>query len=272
MQSNIFISVITTVKNGQKYLIETLDSVRNQSFKEFEHIVVDDGSTDETISILKKYADKYPDYPLILLEPGSLGRGKALNYGVFKAKGNWIAIIDADDIWHPSKLEFQFDIVKNNKIDVLATKTELFKETDTIVFDQFFRSEEMMHVLYFEKKDLIMSNKLSHSSVLMKKTIVNYDQKRSSQFDYELWLRLASEEKKLARLDLCLNFHRIHDKQNFEGKMGKVYRWRSFRLKLNYINILKEFKEFIYIVIKLLFDFIFPRELRLMIKKAFQRD
>src|SRR5690606_28477615 len=118
------ISIITTVKNGSKYILETLDSIKNQTYQEFEHIVVDDGSTDNTVQILEDFLERNPNYKLSVFQPGNLGRGKALNYAVSKANFDWVAIIDADDIWHPKKLEAQISILKiNPDITVLATKT-----------------------------------------------------------------------------------------------------------------------------------------------------
>lgn len=101
----------------------------------------------------------------------------------------------------------------------------------------------------------------------MRSSVAKYDENRDSQFDYELWLRLVSEGCNLAKIDLQLHFHRIHEGQSFEGKMGKIYRWRSFKLKLKYISIPKDFKELLYIVMKLGFDFLLPRNFRLKIKE-----
>src|SRR5690554_2718277 len=258
------ISVITTIKNGEAFIIETLDSVRSQSFKKFEHIIVDDGSTDNTISIIKEYQVKYPDYNLKFSETGGLGRGKALNYAVSLSNTGWIAIIDADDIWHSKKLEIQYKIVNARNVGLLATNAKLFTHINEIEFEDEFDKQEL---IFYKVDDLLRSNKLSHSSVLIKKDLCNYDESRKSQFDYDLWLRLASAKNIVAKVPLILNFHRIHDNQSFEGRMKKVYRWRSFKLKASKCIETKKYSALIYNCVKLIFDFTFPRKFRLMMKK-----
>src|SRR5690606_16899158 len=163
------ISIITTVKNGSKYILETLESIKNQTYQEFEHIVVDDGSADNTVQLLEDFQQKNPDYKIFIYQPGSLGRGKALNYAISKANFDWVAIIDADDIWHPQKLEAQVNILKRNTdISVLATKTGLF--SDSIVFDRFEEFTENRIAI----KSLLYVNSVSHSSVVIKKDCAWY--------------------------------------------------------------------------------------------------
>lgn len=260
------ISIITTVKNGSKYILETLDSVRNQSFTKFEHIIIDDGSTDNTIDIIKSYKEQYPNYDLRLFETGGLGRGKALNYAISQSKSDWIAIIDADDIWHPKKLEIQYKIVSDNNIDVLATESGLFKDIKEISYSNFPHNNNS--IVYYRLSDLLRRNRLSHSSVLIRKALCSYDEHRKSQFDYELWLRLAEEKRILAKSQVVLNFHRIHANQSFEGKMKKAYRWRSFKLKASKCISNKDIKSLVYNSLKLIFDLIFPRDIRFKIKEA----
>lgn len=252
------ISIITTVKNGEQYLVETLESVKAQTFKNFEHIVVDDGSTDKTVLLLKQFKETNPDYPLFVYEPGNLGRGTALNYAVSKAKGEWIAIIDADDIWHPQKLEIQWKCVSNNNIDVLATSVGLFKEKTEIMFQKI---DEISNIQYFSINDLLKSNRLSHSSVLIKRNLCKYDESRKSQFDFDLWLRLASNKKTLAKVNSLLNFHRIHNNQSFEAKNKFNYRMRAFKINAQYC--LKNYRLDILFVklIKLVIVLIIPRKL-----------
>src|SRR5690606_34648420 len=231
----IIISVITTVKNGQTYILETLESVKNQTFKKFEHIIVDDGSTDSTLSILKIFQKKNPEYKMIILEPGQIGRGKALNLAVSKSNGKWIAIIDADDIWHPEKLAIQYRVIGENNVDVLATATNLFRDISSIKKDEITVEEYTLS--FYSINDLLKSNTLSHSSVLIRKDICKYNEGLKSQFDYELWLRLAKQKKKLSKVNLNLNNHRIHKNQSFESKMKKAYNWRAFKLKVRFISL-----------------------------------
>lgn len=263
MERNNLISVITTARNAANFIEETLSSVLQQTYQNYEHIIIDDGSTDNTIAIIEKFQKLNSDNKINLIKSQRIGRGKALNLAVSKAKGSWIAIIDADDLWHIEKLNIQLNCVLNNSIDVLATEGTLFTNTSELVKEKI---STVGSIQYITVKDLLKSNQLSHSSVLIRKSICFYNEERQSQFDYELWLRVASQDKILAKINNNLNFHRIHNNQTFEGKMGKTYRWRSFKLKLNYSIKNKDFVAILYNTTKLAFDFVLPRRFRLQIK------
>jgi glycosyltransferase involved in cell wall biosynthesis len=256
--NKVKITIITTVKNGSKYILDTLESINNQTYREFEHIVVDDGSTDNTVELLLKFKQEHPEYKLVIFEPGHLGRGKALNYAVNKANFEWIAIIDADDIWHPNKLEAQINILNSNPdISVLATKTGLF--TEQVYFKEY--NEFSFEVI--KPKRMLYKSIISHSSVVINRKYAKYDENRTSQFDAELWFRLAFDEKKVLAIVLEeLNFHRIHANQNFEASRGQAYQFNAMKLSLGYcFKNLIFFPIFIY-VLKFFYRLIIPRKLR----------
>lgn len=259
---DIKVSIITTVKNGSKYILETLESIKNQTYQEFEHIVVDDGSTDNTVQLLKDFQERNPNYKLFVFQPGNLGRGKALNFAVSKANFDWVAIIDADDIWHPQKLEAQANILKRNTdISVLATKTGLF--SDSIVFNRFEEFTENRIAI----KSLLYVNSVSHSSVVIKKDCAWYNESRTSQFDYELWLRLGfDKKKKIAIIKEELNFHRIHLNQSFESKGGNKYVLNGYKLMSQYAikNLL--LLPWAINTIKLIFKLLLPRKIKMMFR------
>lgn len=102
------ISVIMPVWNAAPYLQEALDGILNQSFRDFELIAVDDGSTDESVSIIESYKD-----PRIrLIQQGRKGFVAAVNRGAAEARAEWIARHDADDISQPERLERQWELVR----------------------------------------------------------------------------------------------------------------------------------------------------------------
>ncbi len=261
----IEVSALTTVKNGESYILEMLNSVKDQVYKVHEHIVVDDGSTDATISILNKFKEENQSYNLVVILTEGIGRGKALNLGVSKAQTNWIAIIDADDLWHKMKLKTQFQVIGENKnIDVLGTATILFSKKEDLVEEVEINTELSISR---PKKQFLYSNQISHTSVIIKKELCVYDENRKSQFDYELWLRLRKSGYVIGRLSSKLAFHRIHEKQQFESKMRNRYRIRSFKLKTYYSFLEFNIKAVLYNIFKLIFDLIFPRKIRLKIRE-----
>src|ERR1700722_10468534 len=117
-----FISVVIPAYNAEKYLEETLKSVRSQAFSDYEIIVIDDGSTDRTAQIATGYDG------VILMQQTNRGAAAARNAGVVSARGKYIAFLDADDMWLPSKLEKQ-------AANLLENPRTAWIYTDALVFD-----------------------------------------------------------------------------------------------------------------------------------------
>ena len=113
----ILISVVMPVYNGEKYLKDAIDSILNQTHTDFEFIIVNDGSTDNTANII----DSYVDSRIIHVRQENRGLPKALNVGASISKGEYIARMDADDISLPNRLKSQYLFFKSNSdISVLA--------------------------------------------------------------------------------------------------------------------------------------------------------
>ena len=100
------ISIITTFYNPSGVIKEAVNSVANQSFKDYEHVIVDDGSTNRSISLINT-----DDSRIKIYEPGRIGRARALNYAIEKSNGEYVAILDADDIYEFNKLDIQNKIL-----------------------------------------------------------------------------------------------------------------------------------------------------------------
>jgi glycosyltransferase involved in cell wall biosynthesis len=107
------VSVIIPCYNRAHCVNEAIDSVLSQSFQDFEIIVVDDGSTDSTIEVLKGYGDR-----LIVIRQENCGVSAARNTGIRSAQGEWIALLDSDDTWEPDKLKIQLEDLSSNPMAV----------------------------------------------------------------------------------------------------------------------------------------------------------
>ena len=105
------ISIITTFYKPSHDIKEALDSVIKQSFRDYEHIIVDDGSTNNSASMINTNDSRVKVY-----EPGRIGRARALNYAIEKSNGKYIAILDADDIFEFNKLKIQNKMNENYNI------------------------------------------------------------------------------------------------------------------------------------------------------------
>lgn len=107
------VSVITPCYNGAKYISQTLDSVISQTYQAWEMIVVDDGSQDDSVQIVQSFCEKEPRINLICQPNG--GSANARNHGIRKAQGQYIALLDADDVWKPEFLSEQIAFMKEKK-------------------------------------------------------------------------------------------------------------------------------------------------------------
>jgi len=109
------VSIITPTFNSEKYISETIRSVQNQSHKNWEMIIVDDGSTDNTKAIVSDFALNDSRIKLFELHQNS-GAGVARNFALSKTSGRYITFLDADDLWQPEKLAKQIDFLKSNNL------------------------------------------------------------------------------------------------------------------------------------------------------------
>src|SRR3990172_11149387 len=118
------VSVIIPTFNCEEYIEETLSSVLFQTFTDFEVIVVDDGSTDNTIKVIKPYLDK-----ISYIQKDNGGQGSARNLGISLAKGEYLAFLDSDDLWLPDKLSLQVGYMENNpNVSLTFTDAVAFEE------------------------------------------------------------------------------------------------------------------------------------------------
>lgn len=121
------VSIVTPCYNSEKYISETIDSVFNQTYKNWEMIIVDDISSDNSIEIIKKYCEKDSRIKYYILEEkggASLARNKAIR----ESQGKYIAFLDADDVWKSDKLEKQVQFMENNNYDFTYHNYELIDE------------------------------------------------------------------------------------------------------------------------------------------------
>ncbi len=123
------LSVIIPVYNTGKYLPKCLDSILNQSIDDFEVIVVNDGSKDNSVDIIKEYVEKYKD-KIVFLDKKNGGQGSARNLAIKHAKGEYIGFVDSDDFIDSNMYEKMYEVAKNNKSDIVICNTTDFYEKD----------------------------------------------------------------------------------------------------------------------------------------------
>lgn len=188
------VSVITAVFNGQKYVDESIKSILEQTFLDFEFIIVDDGSTDKTKEILENWAKKDSRIKIIV-NSENIGLTKSLNKAINIVKGEYIARQDADDISLPQRLEKQVIFLENNsEVKILGTFGYAINKEGKIL-----RKEVLPISSQKIKKALIKRNPFIHTSVMIKKEIIDklggYNENFKFIQDYELWFRILKVAK-----------------------------------------------------------------------------
>jgi len=183
-----FISIIIPTYNRYDFLLEAVQSVKNQSYKNFELIIVDDGSTDKT-SELSERKD------LVYLKQENKGPAAARNAGVKLAAGEWIAFLDSDDLWHKEKLQKQLDFINNNTDCKIVYTDELWFRKGVRVNKKNIHKKYSGWIYSYCLKLCIVGA----STILMTKNLWNefdgMDENLPVAEDYDLWLRLSAKYK-----------------------------------------------------------------------------
>lgn len=130
IMEQIKVSVILPVYNAEKFIAQCLDSIMGQTLKEIEIICVDDGSTDNSLQIMKEYENKYSN--IVVISQENAGAGAARNKGLKRAKGEYLSILDADDFFEPNMLEEAYTKAKEDKADmVVFPSDQYYEDTNT---------------------------------------------------------------------------------------------------------------------------------------------
>ncbi len=201
------VTVLMSVYNGEKYLHEAIDSIVNQTFRDFEFLIINDASTDRTSEILKSYQD--PRIRIINNEK-NIGLTRSLNKGLKVAKGEYIARMDADDISTPDRLDKQVAYMDNHPEKALLGGT-------AIVINGKGNTASRWHLLTepgLLRWSLLFSNQFIHSAVVLRSALLrtlrlNYDCALSCVQDYDLWQRI-SRYASVANLGDVVIYRREH--------------------------------------------------------------
>jgi len=196
-----------SVYNGEKYLREAIDSILNQTFTDFEFLIVNDGSTDRTAEILRSYDDARIK---IINNEENIGLTKSLNKGLGMARGEYIARMDADDVAIPERLEKEFEFMESH-LDYAAVGTLIkILDKNSKVIGSVDKPTEDDQIREFLKKD----NCIAHGSAMIRNVCLQdvglYDESMEKAQDYDLWLRL-SEKYKLFNIPEYLCMWRSHE-------------------------------------------------------------
>jgi len=185
------VSIIIPVYNGLKYLEQVFSCIRDQSFNDYELIIIDDGSSDESYDTAKKLTNKFEDRTLVRIKNG--GVSLARNKGIELARGKYIAFLDVDDFWISSKLEKQIKILETNKSIGLICSASASKVENNIKYIGKFKKDRSQNFL----NTLINNgNFITTSSVVLKKDLIDVNKIRFNKDlrlgeDWLFWIQLS---------------------------------------------------------------------------------
>jgi len=188
------ISVIIPLYNAESTIVKALDSVKNQKTDEvFEIFVINDGSTDNSNGIVENYILENPEMKIHLIHQENKGVSAARNAGLRLAKGEFIALLDADDVWLPEKTEKQIQFLKpEKKIDFLASA----RNYNNLLFPYKAEKGKLSEITF---KKLLIRNETQPSTVIFKKKILQntgfFDEKQRYAEDVNYWMKISEKNK-----------------------------------------------------------------------------
>jgi len=199
------ISIIIPYYKKKPFFIKTIKSVLNQSYKNFEVILVYDDASKFDLRFVKKILQKVKKKKIII-NSKNLGVGLSRNIGIKNARGNFIAFLDADDIWHKDKLKEQLIFMKKNKIN--------FSFTDYLIIDKNEKKiREIKAPKIIKYRDLLYSCDIGLSSVMARSKLLKSEAfpNLKTKEDYVLWLKLSKKNVKMMGINKTLTQWRKTD-------------------------------------------------------------
>ena len=200
------ISVIMPVYNGEKFLREAIESILNQTYKDFEFLIVYDESTDETLSIIQGFQEQ--DERVVLINGDKEGISGALNKGIEKARGKYIARLDADDISLPTRFETQINHMESLGLDICGGHSLLIDSDGKVNgIGVVPRSHDLCGL------SMMFMVPFAHSSVMiLKGFLTNSSLKYEGKYeDFDMWIRMFSAGAKFGNVDDIVIRYRVLD-------------------------------------------------------------
>ena len=245
------ISIITPCYNSSKTIYKTLDSISKQSFKDFEAIIIDDFSTDNTLEIINSFVSKDNRFKAYKMDKNS-GVVKARNHGIKHSKGRFIAFLDSDDIWKPQFLE-------------LSLQTH-YKDRPGLTHAPFYRfyyyKEKFIGQEYLPPKIVNTKNILRRNYMLLSTVVVDTEVIGKFTFpnlrpeDYFLWINLVKKNIYSKSIESTQAYSRISKGQRSSNKLKSFFRLRKFYFnnpELNFVMKIFYFFSWIFENLKIRF-------------------
>jgi len=242
------VSVLVPFRDEERYIDECFASILEQSFVDFEVVLVDDHSSDGSADIVRAHAKRDSRVRLCSVGSGS-GLVSALNAGLAKAHGEYIARMDADDIMHAERLVEQYEyMAAHPDVSVVGSLVEVFPR-ESVTENMQYYIDWLNSLVDNESitRDIFIESPLAHPSVMLRRDEViglgGYSDNGMPE-DYDLWLRYYRAGKKFHKIKRVLHYWR--EREDRHSRMSEVYSQENFlRLKSGYLaeTVLRDKKE-----------------------------
>jgi len=231
------VSVLMTVFNAEKYLELSIKSILNQTYKNWELIIIDDKSSDQSKKIIKKFKNNKIKYFFLKKK---LGRTKALNFGLKKCKGKYLAILDADDISFPSRLKDQIYYLKKNKnISLLGTWGTWIDKNNKFL-QKIITTKKIDDI----KQIMLFKNIFIHSSIIFQKKILNkvgnYPNQLVYMQDYGFILNVMKKYNVYILPKVLTKARVVKTSMAFNIPGRQIIKERKLLLKFTWLNFKKK--------------------------------
>lgn len=227
---NKICSVILPVYNSERYLNRTVNSVLQQTMTDFELLAIDDCSTDSSVQLLERWAEK--DCRIQIICNGeNQGVAAVRNQGIRMAQGKYIAFLDSDDTWQSTKLERQLQFMEQTGCDFCCTAYSMVNDEGQHIKKRMLPQQEI------RLKDLLKENYICCSSVMLRSQLAKQHAMNGSydHEDYVYWLELLQAGAKGYVLNQCLTNYRLAQTSRSANKLNAARgRWQVYRQYLGY--------------------------------------
>jgi teichuronic acid biosynthesis glycosyltransferase TuaG len=237
------VSIIMPSYNAEKFIEESINSVLAQTYQNWELLITDDVSKDNTVAIVKRYAKNEPRIRLVK-KSNNGGAGVARNDSILRAKGRYIAFLDSDDLWMPEKLSKQISFMQNNKVPFSYTGYQKFTG-DKKLLGEIIPPAETTY------------NELLNSNVIGCLTAIYDCQELGKQYmptirkrqDMALWLHILKLTPKAVGIQESLAYYRIDVGMSSNKVEMLKWQWRLYR-EVEQLNVIKSLKHFVIYALK----------------------
>jgi teichuronic acid biosynthesis glycosyltransferase TuaG len=238
------VSIITPVFNSENYIEECISSILNQSYQNWEMLIVDDKSTDKSTDLIKSFSKDDKRIILFFLNE-NVGSAMARNYAISRANGKYIAFLDSDDIWLPNKLQIQIDYMKKNECYFVFSSYDVISHDNT---QTFYKIEVPKKISY----DQYLKNTIIGCLTVVIDRDKFHDLEMPnlrSSHDMALWLNLLKTCGYAHGISETLALYRDHKSSNTSNKIMAAYDvWNVYRYHEN-LNFLYSMYNFMFYVL-----------------------